>query len=107
MRPGLQTFILSKAAEAKGRLQRKGLEGFYAGQSEPPKRKDQVDAVTKALERLIASGLMVGYGVRTKTKWFIKEARLTPAGARLAQTIASRQQSLPLGRRIAKSTTRA
>lgn len=98
MRLGLQSYILVRAAEAKGRVLRKGLESFYVGKSSAPKRKDQVDAVTKAVERLIASGLMVGYGVRTKTKWFIKEARLTPAGGKLAQTILSRQQSLPLGR---------
>jgi hypothetical protein len=98
MRPGLQAHILIKAAEGQGRAQRKGLESFYVGRTAPPKRKDQVDAVTKSVERLIESGLMVGYGIRTKKKWFIKEMRLTPAGRKLAQTILSRQQSLPLRR---------
>jgi hypothetical protein len=82
--------------EAKGRLPRRGLESYYYGRSSPPKRKDQVDSATKAVERLIERGFLTGYGVRTRRKWFIKEVRLTAAGRRLAQAIVSGQQRLPL-----------
>jgi DNA-binding MarR family transcriptional regulator len=55
-----------------------------------------VDVVTKALERMIDRGLLVGYGVRTKEKWFIREVRLTAEGRRAARKVAGEQQALPL-----------
>lgn len=67
---------------------------FYEGKE--IKKKDLVDAITKTLERLIDKGLLVGYGVRTPKKWYIKEVRLTPLGRKLARKLQGEQQELPL-----------
>jgi len=58
--------------------------------------KDVVDVVTKALERMIDRGFLVGHGVRTKEKWFIHAVRLTPEGRRVARVVSGTQQTLPL-----------
>lgn len=52
--------------------------------------------VTRALERLIARGLAIGYGVKTAKKWYITSIRLTPAGRREARHLLGEQQRLPL-----------
>ncbi len=39
--------------------------------------------------------MMVGYGVRTPKKWYIKEVKLTPIGRRLARKLLGEQQALP------------
>ena len=102
MRLTLRAYILKKAMEGSGRISRRGLEGYYSGLSDSLKRKDQTDALTKAILRLIARGLVVGVGVRTKEKWFIKEVQLTAAGRRAAKTILSKQPTLPFRRKTAR-----
>jgi DNA-binding MarR family transcriptional regulator len=52
--------------------------------------------VTKTLKRLINQGLLVGYGIRTSKKWYIKEVRLTSKGHKLAKKLTNEQQRLPL-----------
>lgn len=96
MKKGLQTFLLGKALEVRGRLARRGLEDYYRGVPKPPKRKDQVNAVTRAIELLIDRGCLTGFGVRTRKKWFIKEVRLTAFGRRRAIEILGGQPALPL-----------
>lgn len=90
----LQKYILTAAREAKGKFGRERLMKFYAEGSDGPSHKEQMDAVTKALERMIDRELMTGYGVRTPHKWFIKEIKLTPKGRKLAKKIYGEQQSL-------------
>lgn len=51
--------------------------------------------VTKSLERMIDRGLLVGYGVRTPEKWYIKEIRLTPLGRRVSKKLRGEQARLP------------
>jgi hypothetical protein len=60
-----------------------------------PKKEDQVNIITKSLERLIDKGFLVGFGVRTPKKWFIKEIKLTSAGRRVARGLQGEQQALP------------
>lgn len=95
MRRELQHYILLRVLEKKGRLSRRGLEAYYELSEKKPKRKDQVDAITKTLERLIDHGILIGIGVRTRSKWFIKEVRLTPKGQREALRLLGEQQKLP------------
>lgn len=68
---------------------------FYDKQKRPPKTEDRVNIVTKSLERLIDKGFLVGYGVRTPKKWFIKEIKLTAVGRRMAKTLQGKQVPLP------------
>jgi hypothetical protein len=92
----LQRFILLRAFENRGRLARRGLEVFYKTQTAPPKRKDQIGAVTHTLERMLSLGLLTALCVRTAEKWFIKEVRLTARGRKEALRLFGEQQKLPL-----------
>ncbi|TAL20609.1 hypothetical protein EPN90_00620 [Patescibacteria group bacterium] len=94
--PGLQAYILERTLERRGRLDRRALLAYYTAFNKRPKRKDQIDAITKALERMIARGWLVGYCVRTAQKWYIKEVQLTPKGRRAARKLRGEQQKLPL-----------
>jgi len=92
----LQRYILRSCYDAKGnRRERKGLEEFYHIQPLRPSPKDAQDAVTKSLERLIDKELLVGYGVRTPHKWFIREIRLTPKGRKISKELVGWQAPLP------------
>lgn len=92
----LQKFILTESYQRKGRLKKKILLNFYDKQKEKPSEKDQVDTVTKSVESLIDKGMMVGYGVRAPTKWYIEEVRLMPKGRKVARKLLGEQQRLPL-----------
>lgn len=76
------------------RISRTVFHKFYEGKV--MKQKAVVDVITRTLERLIDKGLMVGLGVRTPKKWYIKEVRLTPAGRKAARKLRGEQQRLPL-----------
>ena len=101
----LQKYILKTCytylAKVVGRA---GFAKFYETQKLKPKADDVVNIITKSLESLIDKGLMVGYGVRTPEKWYIKEVRLLPQGRRTARKLLGEQQSLPLklGHRLRK-----
>ena len=90
----LQKHILMVCLNTKGKVPRAPFYAFYEGKK--AKRKDVVDTVTKTLERLIDKGLIVGLGVRTPKKWYIKEVRLTPLGRRVSKKLQGEQQKLPL-----------
>jgi len=76
----LQQFILERCYESFGKkLDRKVFENFY-NKNSGVKTKIQVNNITQSLERLIDRGMLVGYGVRTPKKWFIKEVRMTALG---------------------------
>lgn len=90
----LQRYILGVCFAARGKVGRAPLHAFYNGKTQRP--KSVVDVVTKTLERLIDKGLLMGIGVRTPKKWYIKEVRLTPLGKRFAKKLQGEQQKLPL-----------
>ncbi|HAH04139.1 MAG: hypothetical protein UV78_C0030G0007 [Parcubacteria group bacterium GW2011_GWA2_43_17] len=90
----LQKFIVLEAYGQK-KTDRRIFAGFYAKQKKSPSKKDLVNVITKSLERLIDKGLMVGFGQRTKDKWFIKEVALTPLGRRVTKKILGEQRQLP------------
>ncbi len=92
----LQKFILTACYARKGKLKKNVLLGFYEKQKEKPSEKDQVDTITKSVESLIDKGMMVGYGVRAPTKWYIEEVRLMPEGRKVARKLLGEQQRLPL-----------
>lgn len=91
----LQKHILRVCFQAKGKVPRAPFHAFYEGKSARP--KDIVDTITKTLERMIDKGLLVGLGVRTPKRWYIKEVRLTPLGRRTAKKFQGEQQHLPFG----------
>ncbi|MBI2552305.1 hypothetical protein HYW17_03355 [Candidatus Uhrbacteria bacterium] len=90
----LQRYVLGVCLAARGKVGRAPLHKFYEGKV--VKHKDVVDTVTKTLERLIDKGLLIGIGVRTPKRWYIKEVRLTPAGRKAAKRLQGEQQKLPL-----------
>lgn len=99
----LQKYILSQAFEKKGKLYPKSeLKKFYRTQKQQPKKKDIQGIITKSVERLIDKELMIGYGIRTPHKWFIKEIRLTGKGRKMARKTRGEQQLLPFQQRNTK-----
>lgn len=76
-------------------VKRDGLEKFYNQFKKKPKKDDIQNSITKSLERLIDKGLLIGHGMRTKYKWYIKEIRLTPQGKKAAKKLLGEQQKLP------------
>jgi hypothetical protein len=79
----------------KDKFSRGKILHFYDKQKRLPKLEDRVNIVTKSLERLIDKGFLVGYGVRTPKKWFIKEIKLTVAGRKMAKSLQGKQAPLP------------
>lgn len=103
----LQKYILRQCYTSSNRVVvRDGFARFYDTQKQKPKKHDSVNIITKSLESLIDKGLMVGYGVRTPQKWYIKEVRLLPAGRKIARKLLGEQQVLPfkMARPPAKSS---
>lgn len=91
----LQRFLLETACVRSGRVSRQAFDPFFGPQSRLSTTA-RVKMITQTMERVIMRGFMVGYGVRTAEKWYIKEVRLTPLGRRLARRLAGEQQRLPL-----------
>lgn len=87
-----ERYVLQCVFDAGGKTDRRRFLRYYQGQDDPPSRDDQVNTITKALERMIDKELLVGYGVRTPKKWYIKEVRLTPVGRRVARKLKGEQQ---------------
>lgn len=99
----LQKYLLRSCYVAPPRaVNRAGFSRFYDTQKIKPKADDRVNIITKSLESLIDKGLMVGYGIRTPRKWYIKEVRLTRAGRRLTKKLLGEQQVLPFKKRKSK-----
>ncbi|MEK7139080.1 MAG: hypothetical protein AAB817_00070 [Patescibacteria group bacterium] len=92
----LQRYILRAGLTSRHAVPRSVCLGFYRGRTKVPRPKDQVDAVTKSIERLITRGLVVGYGEKTAERLFITSIKITPAGRRLARASFGRQQKLHL-----------
>lgn len=92
----LQKYILLQCGSSRNhKLPRQEFNKLYNGLKKKPKAEDIQNSITKSLERLINRELMVGYGVRTPHKWYIKEVRLMPKGIKLARKLLGEQQKLP------------
>ena len=91
----LQRHILKECFAKKGEaVHRRVFHVFY--RNKKTTRKDAINAVTKCMERLIDSGLLIGYGTRTPKKWFIREVKMTRQGIKKwVEWISSRQAKLP------------
>lgn len=93
----LQKYILLQCHERRRRkCDREIFLQFYNKNKIKKNRKDIVNIITKSIERLIDRELLIGYGIRTSHKWFIKEIKLTPKGRRRAKKLLGEQQKLPL-----------
>ncbi|MBI4280929.1 hypothetical protein HY628_01915 [Candidatus Uhrbacteria bacterium] len=93
---GLQKYILKTCLAAGGRLDRQPFEGFYQGSGRAPRSGEQVKIITRALERLIDREMLIGSGLRTPHKWYIKEVKLTAKGRKTAKELLGQQVPLPL-----------
>ena len=92
----LQKYILKACYVSPPRKIERGiLVRFYDEQKIQPSLGDLVNIITKSLENLIDKGLLIGYGVRTPQKWYIKEVKLTAIGRSLARRLLGEQQKLP------------
>jgi hypothetical protein len=93
----LQKFILLECLSSKtGRISRGKFNKFYEKIEKKPKVEMMTKIITQSIERLIEKGLLVGFGERTKEKWFIKEIKLTALGRRVAKKLMGEQMRLPL-----------
>lgn len=87
-------------------MHRDRLIKFYGNVQAAPKSEVQTKIITRSLESLTDKELMVGYGVRTPHKWFIKEIRLTSKGKKEAKKLLGEQMALPLKTRKVKEEKR-
>lgn len=94
----LQKFILLNSLGRKN-TSRNVFLNFYKGRKKIPKFDDRINAITKALDKMISHDLMIAEGVKTSEKFFIKNIKLTSKGAKLARKIRGEQQPLPLNRK--------
>lgn len=92
----LQKFILKFCFTSSAKIvSRGGFVKFYTTQAKTPKPSDVVSIITNSLESLIDKELMIGYGVRTSHKWYIKEVKLSPLGRRIGKKLLGEQVALP------------
>lgn len=94
----LQKYILLQCYNRMGyRMDRAGLLRFY-GAKRTPKKTLRAKIITRSIEGLIDKELMIGYGLRTPYKWFIKEIRLTRLGVKVGKKLSGEQMRLPFRR---------
>ena len=93
----LQQYILKICFSKKGgKVKREVFTAFYA-KNQKVKKNLQTKIISKSLERLIDRRMLVGYGIRTTQKWFIKQVKTTVLGRKQwNQWLKSRQKKLPL-----------
>jgi len=85
----LQQYII-KICYGREKISRNLFRKFYTDKKVKENLKTKI--ITKSIERLIDKGLMVGYGMRTTKKWFIREVRLTNQGKKLWEDWLNRKQ---------------
>jgi hypothetical protein len=91
----LQKYILLQSFDAKNKLDRQVLLGFYGFGKKKAKKEIMVNSITTSIERLIKKGLIVGFGEVTKEKIYIQKIKLTPSGRVLARKALGEQKKLP------------
>ena len=91
----LQKYILLECLNSKNsKLNRKRLVKFYNKQKNKPHPELMTKIISQSLERLINKELLVGYGMRTPHKWFIKEIKLTQPGITEARKLLGQQMKI-------------
>ena len=91
----LQKYIILQCFNAKGgKISRVSLDKFYLTQTRRPV-SSLAKIITQSLERLINKELLIGYGVRTPHKWFIREVKLTAKGKQVAKKLMGEQMKIP------------
>lgn len=91
----LQKYILMQCLnQPSEHLDRAGLVKFYKNKN-IPKAESRVKIITKSIENLIDKEFLVGRGVRTSHKWFIKEISLTKKGIKQTKRLIGEQLRLP------------
>lgn len=95
----LQKYILLVSRSSRNPVFREKFIAYYQGKKKKPSREDQVNAITKAIEKMINANLVVAEGVKTSEKFFIKMIRLTPRGRSQVKKIIGSQQRLPINKR--------
>ena len=94
---GLQRYILIEALVNTQRpLRREAIVRYYNALRRKPAPHDLANIISRSLDRLIIRHLLVGFGRKTATKWFIQSVRLTPRGRGVARKLLGVQQALPL-----------
>ena len=91
----LQKYILKQAYLSRGRLAKAKMLKFYDKYKKKPKHDDMVNIITKSVDRLIKKELLVGHGIKTAKKWFVREVKMTPRGRKWAKQIFGQQMKLP------------
>ncbi|HPI67371.1 MAG TPA: hypothetical protein PKZ16_02420 [bacterium] len=94
----LQKYILLECAETKkGMISRGRLTGFYDKIKTEKKAKQEIwtKIITQSIERLIDKEFLIGFGERTRYKWFIKEIKLTTKGRKEAKRLLGEQMRIP------------
>ena len=91
----LQRYILKHAYLNQGKLVKAMILKFYDKHKKKPKHDDMVNIITKSVDRLIKKELLVGHGIKTAKRWFVKEVRMTPKGKKWAKQIFGQQMKLP------------
>ncbi|HPA25875.1 MAG TPA: hypothetical protein PLK76_03915 [bacterium] len=92
----LQKYILLECFNNKlNKISRRRLTGFYDKINKKPKKEMWTKIITKSIERLIDKEMLIGFGERTKYKWFVKEIGLTTKGRREAKRLLGEQMKLP------------
>ncbi|MFH1426152.1 MAG: hypothetical protein ABIG66_01835 [Candidatus Kerfeldbacteria bacterium] len=92
----LQQYILKTALDTRGRVDRGAFLRYYKSDKKAPSAVIQTKIITKSMLRLIDKELMIGFGHRTKHRWFVESLELTPFGRAEAQKLYGKQQELPL-----------
>jgi len=92
----LQKYIVLQCFnQSQNRLDRNLLLKFYGSRGKA-KRELQTKVITGSIESLIDRELVLGYGLRTPHKWFIREIALTDKGKKTAKALSDKQMKLPL-----------
>ena len=95
----LQKYILKECLNVKDfKINRAKLGGFYDKRKKKPRKNLITKIIARSLERLINKELMIGYGIRTAHKWFIKEVKLAEKGKIEAKKLLGEQVRLPFKR---------
>ena len=92
----LQKYILEKVwNDNKIKVSRNNFNNFYNKIKKAPNKKLQIKIITKSIERLIANGLLIGFGEKTQYQLFIHKVKITPLGKKIIKKILGEQIKLP------------
>jgi len=92
----LQKHILKVSRIRRAPISRSLFLEYYKGMKNAPSGEDRVNAITKAIEKMVEHNLMAAEGLKTAEKFFIKTIKLTPEGRKIATDLIGAQQRLPI-----------